>query len=185
MDFLFEPWPWYFSGPLIGVAAAALLYFSNKNLGLSSSFRHICAMGAGKNVPYLNYNWKEQSWNLVFVAGIAVGAWASTLIFGAAETSSLAESTRETLASYKLASPEGLAPREIFSWENLFSVSGVVFIILGGFLVGFGTRYAEGCTSGHAIMGLATLQWQSLLAVVFFFVGGLLATHFIIPTILG
>jgi hypothetical protein len=185
MDFILQPWPWYFSGILIGLSVAALLYFSNKNLGVSSSFKHVCAMGSSNKVSYLNYNWKKELWNLIFIGGIIAGAVLSSLIFGDAQTSEISLATQDVLKSYEINTSSGLLPQELFTWENLFSISGLVFIVLGGFFVGFGTRYAEGCTSGHAIMGLASLQWPSLLAVIFFFVGGLISTYFIIPAILG
>ena len=76
-------------------------------------------------------------------------------------------------------------PIEIFNLSNLLSLDGFLFIILGGFLVGFGTRYANGCTSGHAIMGMSLLSIGSLMAVIGFFIGGLLITHFILPLILS
>jgi uncharacterized membrane protein YedE/YeeE len=57
-------------------------------------------------------------------------------------------------------------------------------IVVGGFLVGFGTRYAGGCTSGHAIMGLSNLQWPSLVATISFMVGGFIMANLILPFIL-
>lgn len=185
LEWLNQAWPWYFSGSLIGITAALLLVFANKNMGVSSSFRHVCSMAASSKVPYLNYDWKKEKWNLVFVLGIVAGAYLSTHLFGDASTSELSQNTKDVLASYNIKSQDGLLPKEIFTWEHLLSLKGFVFVVLGGFLVGFGTRYAEGCTSGHAIMGLATLQRSSLIAVIFFFVGGIISTYLIIPWILG
>jgi len=77
----------------------------------------------------------------------------------------------------------GLMPSDLFSIETLFSIKGLIFFVLGGFLVGFGTRYAGGCTSGHAIMGLSNLQWPSLIATCCFMVGGFAMTHLVLPLI--
>jgi len=76
---------------------------------------------------------------------------------------------------------EALLPPELFATENLGSLKNLGLLIIAGFLVGFGTRYAGGCTSGHAITGLSNLQIPSLIAVIGFFIGGLLMTHFILP----
>jgi hypothetical protein len=78
----------------------------------------------------------------------------------------------------------GLAPRELFHWGALGTAEGFVLLVLGGFAVGFGTAYAGGCTSGHAITGLADRQPASLVAVLGFFAGGLLATWVILPALL-
>ena len=75
----------------------------------------------------------------------------------------------------------GLLPADLFSWEYVFTLKGLIFYVLGGFLVGFGTRYAGGCTSGHSIFGLATLQWPSLVATIGFMAGGFLVTHIGLP----
>ena len=72
---------------------------------------------------------------------------------------------------------------QIFNLDFLFSVKGILVLVVGGFMIGFGSRYAGGCTSGHAIMGISSLQWPSLVTVIFFFMGGLLMTHFILPLI--
>lgn len=76
-------------------------------------------------------------------------------------------------------------PTEIFNTENLSNPFILGILLLGGFLVGFGARYAGGCTSGHAISGLSNLQVPSLIAVVGFFVGGLVMIHLLYPFIFG
>jgi uncharacterized membrane protein YedE/YeeE len=180
MKFILEPWPWYIAGPLIGLLVPTLLLLG-KQLGVSSSFRHACAATLPSNIPFLNYNWKEHSWNLVFVLGIILGGYLGSELLSSSDTISLSEDTKNTSASMNISSEGGYIPEQLFGWEFFTSLKGFLFIVMGGFVIGFGTRYAGGCTSGHAIMGLSNLQLPSLIAVVFFFVGGLAMTHFILP----
>ncbi len=90
----------------------------------------------------------------------------------------------QTVSEFQLEESKGLAPAKFSSKEFLLSWPGLVMMIGGGFLIGFGSRYAGGCTSGHAIMGLSNLQLASLLSVVGFFIGGLIMVHFLLPLIL-
>ena len=157
MEWIWQPWPWYISGPLIGLVVPALLLLSGKNFGVSTSFQHIGSMcSPGATLPYLTgYDWRGNQWRLVFVLGIILGAF-----FGA------------TLLSD---TPIQFFPDHYYSW------GGAIALLFGGLLVGFGARYAGGCTSGHGIMGLANLRWVSLAATISFFIGGLLMTHVILP----
>lgn len=180
MKFILEPWPWYIAGPLIGLLVPTLLLLG-KQLGVSSSFRHACAATLPANIPFLNYNWKEHSWNFVFVLGIILGGYLGSEFLSTSYSIHLSESTKNTLASMNISSEGGYIPEQLFGWEFFTSLKGFLFIVMGGFVIGFGTRYAGGCTSGHAIMGLSNLQVPSLIAVVFFFVGGLVMTHLILP----
>lgn len=180
MDLLMQPWPWYVAGPLIGLMVPLLLILANKSFGISSSLRHICAACIPVKSEFFNYDWKAESWNLFFVAGILIGGF----IAGFFMDESRIIVSEETVASLRALGVEdvtGMLPDSIFSWQNLITWQGFVFIVAGGFLVGFGTRYAGGCTSGHGIMGLSSLQWPSLVAVVGFFVGGLIMTHLLLP----
>ncbi len=151
IEAILNPWPWYVSGPLIGLTVPLLLLVGGKNLGISSSFRHICAaVLPGTKLKYLReYDWRKESWNLFFVAGLALGGFAATRLLSAKVTP--------------------LLPPEIHTFAGALQLLG------GGFLVGFGTRYAMGCTSGHSIMGLSNLQKASLVATLAFFAGGLTA----------
>lgn len=183
MDLLMQPWPWYVAGPLIGLMVPLLLILANKSFGISSSLRHICAACIPVKSEFFNYDWKAESWNLFFVAGILIGGF----IAGFFMDESRIIVSEETVASLRALGVEdvtGMLPDSIFSWQNLITWQGFVFIVAGGFLVGFGTRYAGGCTSGHGIMGLSSLQWPSLVAVVGFFVGGLIMTHLLLPFLL-
>ncbi len=182
LEFLRQPWPWYVAGPLIGLMVPALLLLGNKVLGISSSLRHVCAIVAPADIKFLHYNWRAEIWNLVFVLGIALGGFAGYRLLGHPDHVAVSAATvRDLRQQLHLTDFRGLLPRELFDLRNLAHWKGWVFMGLGGFLVGFGTRYAGGCTSGHAISGLANLQWPSLVAVIGFFAGGLLMTWVIFP----
>ncbi len=182
-EFLSQPWPWYVAGPLIGLMIPVLLLSGNKQLGVSSSLRHTCAACVPANVEFLKYDWKKEAWNLFFVAGIVAGGYVGAAFLSNPETVALSPQTSAALQAYGITAQSGLVPAEIFNWHNLLTPQGFLLIVLGGFLVGFGARYAGGCTSGHAIMGLSSLQWPSLVAVMAFFAGGLFVTHLVFPVL--
>jgi uncharacterized protein len=175
------PWPWYVTGPVIGLFVPALLIVGNRVFGVSSSLRHMCSAVFPAKLDYFRYDWKRTgSWNLLFVAGILVGGSLASH-WGGSQNVAISEQTRLALTKLGIHDFSGLAPREVFAWSALLTLRGFVSVTVGGFLVGFGTAYAGGCTSGHAISGLADLQLSSLIAVLGFFAGGLIATHFILP----
>ena len=189
IDFFWElaqrPWPWWVAGPLIGLTVPVLLLAGNKALGISSSLRHICAACIPGDVSFFQYDWKKESWNLFFAAGIILGGWIAVRFLSGNDPVVLSPATVATLRQEGLHDlSSGLLPAEIFSWRGLATVRGLVFIVVGGFLVGFGTRYAGGCTSGHSIMGISTLQWPSLVATICFMAGGFLMTWLILPFLL-
>jgi hypothetical protein len=185
LDWISQPWPWYVAGPLIALVMFSMLFFG-KSFGLSANLRTMCSiLGAGKSCEFFDFDWKTQTWNLVFAAGLVLGGLISYLYLGYEPAANISETTISELKGFGIESPgETVVPLEIFNWENLLSVQGFIFMVVGGFLVGFGTRYAGGCTSGHAISGLSDLQPASLLAVIGFFIGGLLMTYFILPHLL-
>lgn len=185
LDLIRQPWPWYVAGPLIGLTVPALLLIGNKHFGISSSLRHICAACIPANLPYFKYEWKREAWNLFFVAGILLGGFIATHVLSDPKPVVISENTIEDLESLNIIVDHQLMPGSIFSTKNLFTTTGLIFFVVGGFLVGFGTRYAGGCTSGHSIMGLSTLQWPSLVATCCFMLGGLIMVHFIFPWIMS
>lgn len=184
IELLSQPWAWYVAGPLIGLIVPLLLIIGNKSFGISSSMRHICAACVPANVKFFKYDWKKEAWNLYFVAGLFLGALLVTLFFLNLSPISIHPSLAEELAQYGITDLSNLVPKQLFSWENVLTLKGFLMMIVGGFLVGFGARYAGGCTSGHAIMGLSTLQLPSLIATISFMVGGFLMANFILPLIL-
>ena len=185
-QFLSQPWPWYVAGPLIGLVVPFVYWYGGKKWGVSSSLRHICAATLPAGIEYFRYDWwGKGAWHLAMVAGMILGGTLATTVLNSPETAiALAESTRTDLLALGLTDLEGLVPREVFNWSALLGLPGLLLIGGGGFLVGFGARYANGCTSGHAISGLANLQRSSLVVVIGFFVGGLTSTYFLLPLIL-
>jgi uncharacterized protein len=183
LHFLKEPWPWYISGPIIGLMVPLLLVFGNKNFGISSSLRHICAMCTPINIKYFNYDWKSEKWNLFFVGGIVIGGFLASQFMIDQNYFGISAETIDSLKALGVGNYDLFLPQDIFNWANVFSIQGLIFMVFGGFLVGFGTRYANGCTSGHSISGLSNLQFGSLIATISFFIGGLIMTHFILPYI--
>lgn len=223
MEIMKQSWPWYVTGPLIGLMVPFLLIFGNKMFGISSSLRHICAACIPSKIPYFNYDWKKEMWNVVFALGIVAGAFVAAQYMSylpmAAEADAytitqpqkhnfskeghdmgsfhpymwrddmvypaISENARVMFMSMGLNSTYyHPAPVEIFSWEKVFTPPGLFFMLLGGFLVGFGTRYANGCTSGHSIMGLSQFSPASLVATIGFFAGGIICSWFIVPYLL-
>ena len=181
IDFLMDPWPWYVAGPLIGLTVPLLLIFGNKAFGISKSFKHICAAVLPLNLNFFKYDWKAETWNLLFVVGVLFGAFLASRYLYSGEPVQISDATLRDLRELNLTDFNGLVPAEIFSWDQLLTTRGFIFMVVGGFLVGFGTRYAGGCTSGHSITGLANLQWPSLVATVGFFIGGLITTYLLLP----
>lgn len=179
-----QPWPWYIAGPLIGLTVPILLLIGNKSFGISSSLRHICAACIPANIPFFKYEWKKEVWNLFFVIGILMGGFLGVQLLSNPLPMVVAPTLAADLSNYGITDYTGLVPSELFNWTALFTLKGFFMIVVGGFLVGFGTRYAGGCTSGHAIMGLSTLQLPSLIATCCFMAGGFLMANLILPYIL-
>lgn len=185
LEFLRQPWPWYIAGPLIGLTVPALLIMGNKPFGISSSLRHICASCMPAKIPFFLYDWKKEAWNLIFVFGIFWGGLLSQSLLANPEPVQVDPKLAEELSHYGISNYQNLVPLDLMNWENLMSLKGFFLLVVGGFLVGFGTRYAGGCTSGHSIMGLSNLQWPSLVATICFMIGGIIMANFILPFILS
>lgn len=184
MSILTQLWPWYISGPLIGLMVPALLIMGNKSFGISSSLRHICAACMPTNIKFFQYDWKAESWNLIFAFGIILGGLIGGYFFENPEPIKISESTVQDLQAMGINNHEGFVPEEVFNFQSLLTLKGFLLMVIGGFFVGFGTRYAGGCTSGHSIMGISNLQLPSLIATVCFFIGGLVMTWLILPYII-
>jgi uncharacterized membrane protein YedE/YeeE len=184
-ELLRQPWHWSVAGLLIGLTVPILLIIGNKQFGISSSLRHICAACFPANISFFKYNWRKEVWNLFFVAGVLIGGYIATQFLSNPEPIKIAAETKAELQNQGIQDFQGLMPTDLFSFQSLATLRGVIFIVIGGFLVGFGTRYAGGCTSGHAIMGLSNLQWPSLVATICFMVGGFLMTWLGLPFLLS
>lgn len=183
LEIIKQPWHWAIAGVLIGLTVPVLLLIGNKSFGISSSLRHICAACMPAGIKFFKYDWKKEIWNLFFVAGILLGGIFATQFLSNPNEIVINENTINDLKALGVSNFSSLMPTDIFSFENLFTLKGLIFFVFGGFLVGFGTRYAGGCTSGHAIMGLSNLQIPSLIATISFMAGGFLMTHFGLPII--
>jgi len=186
IDALAGSWPWYVAGPMIGLFVPLLLVLTGKAFGVSSSLKHACAATVPGKAEYFSYDWKASGlWNLIFVAGILLGGIVAVQFLGGGGPTGISTATKADLRGLGLSDFSGLVPPTLFSWSSLATLPGLIAVVLGGFLVGFGARYAGGCTSGHAITGMATLQLPSLIAVVGFFIGGLFTTYVLFPLMLG
>lgn len=176
-----QPWPWYVGGPIIAIVMLLLIY-AGKSFGFSSNFRNICAaFGAGKSCDFFAFDWKAQKWNLLFLLGAVLGGYIGANLLSNHQIPAISNETITALQQLGFDSAgQAYSPPELF--ENL-SVKNILILFIGGLFVGFGTRYAGGCTSGHAISGLSDLQLPSLLAVIGFFIGGLLMSYIFFPII--
>lgn len=190
LELLQQPWHWAFSGFMISLTMFILLFWG-KSFGMSATMRAMCAAGgAGKKISFFDFDWKAQSWNLLFALGAVLGGYIASTYLASPAPVNISPATIAHLQSWGIAYPNtiqegtGYLPLDLFNFETLFSLKGLILFVGGGFLVGFGARYAGGCTSGHAISGLSNLQIPSLIAVIGFFIGGLLMTQFLLPLIL-
>jgi len=187
MNWIYTPWPWYIAGPLIGLTVPALYLVGNKSFGISSTLRHICAACIPNKILFFQYDWKKESWNLVFVLGITLGGFiASTWLRSSTTPLDINPLLIEKLSNaYQINSFSNLLPSEIFGIQHIGELRTWLFSLIGGLFVGFGTRYAGGCTSGHSITGLATLQMTSLIATICFMIGGIFSSWVIVPFLLS
>jgi uncharacterized membrane protein YedE/YeeE len=169
IETLSKPWPWWAAGAIIGLIVPALLILGNKHFGLSANLRHACAACFPANIKFFKYEWRKEVWNFLLANP---------------EPVQVAPALAEEIKAYGITDFSSMIPTQLISWESLFTLRGFIMLVFGGFLVGFGSRYAGGCTSGHAIMGLSDLQWPSLIATIFFMVGGFIMANLILPYIM-
>ncbi|MEM7104032.1 MAG: YeeE/YedE thiosulfate transporter family protein [Bacteroidota bacterium] len=183
MELISQFWPWYVAGPLIALVMM-LMILLGRRFGISTSLEALCTIGgAGKRFEYFNKDWKANDWLLVFIVGTMIGGTIATYVFPNPDPIQISAATIADLKAMGVELDKNLAPAQVFSWDNLLTVKGLIIMVGGGFLIGFGTRYAGGCTSGHAISGLSNLQIPSLVAVIGFFIGGLFSTFVLLPLI--
>src|SRR5689334_20887710 len=119
MELLYKPWPWYVAGAVIGLTVPALLLLGNKRLGISSTLRHICAACYPAKLPLFNYDWKKESWNLFFAAGILIGGFLGGKLFANPEPVAVSSATQDYFTSIGIDTAEGLMPKEFFNWDEL------------------------------------------------------------------
>jgi uncharacterized protein len=179
---LLGPWPWYVSGPLIALVMTTLI-FLGRNFGMSSNLRTLCAIsGAGKCADFFRFRWRDQLWNLVFAAGAMAGGWLMQQWGSTAASVTLNPQVTSQLTQLGVDVTDGWGPQMLFGTSQAWpGMAGLATLIVGGFLIGFGSRWAGGCTSGHAISGLSDRQRGSLIAVIGFFIGGVVMTWWVFP----
>ena len=184
MEIILQPWPWYVSGPLIALIMF-LLIFMGKQFGMSSNLRTMCTLcGADKSAGFFDFNWRAQRWNLIVVLGAVIGGFIAINFLTEDPTVAINPETVSHLNDLGFESAgKAYLPEELYSLEALTSFKSLSILIIGGFMIGFGARWAGGCTSGHAISGLSNLQLPSLIAVIGFFIGGLVMIHLLFPLI--
>ena len=182
MNVIFQTWPWYISGFLIGMVMLMLIYFG-KNFGMSSNLQSLCSMtGLGKRISYFDMDWKANRWNFLVVLGAMAGGFVAVHFMSDPSNVAINPKTIAQLSQMGIEAPNGqLMPKALFGEQIWQSPKSILILLGGGILIGFGTRYAGGCTSGHAISGLSNLQLPSLKAVIGFFIGGLIMAHFLLP----
>ncbi|MGN6618284.1 MAG: YeeE/YedE family protein [Ilyomonas sp.] len=184
IELIRQPWPWYVAGPIIGLIVPALLILGNKHFGISANFRHACAACFPADIKFFKYNWKKEIWNFFFIGGILVGAIIAVKLLNNPAPIQVNQKLVTELSTYGINDYSNMVPKQLFSFESLFTLRGFVMLVFGGFLVGFGSRYAGGCTSGHAIMGLSDLQVPSLIATISFMIGGFIMANLLLPFIM-
>ena len=183
IEIIKQPWHWAIAGTLIGLTVPTLLIVGNKKFGISSSLRHLCAICMPAKIPFFNYEWKKEIWNLFFVVGVVLGGFIATQFLTNPNDIVVAEATKSVLSTYGITDYSSVLPAQLFNTSNILTLKGLFFFVIGGFFVGFGTRYAGGCTSGHSIMGLSNLQVPSLIATCCFMIGGFFSANVIVPLI--
>lgn len=185
LELIKHPWHWSIAGIFVGITVPLLLILGNKNFGISANLRHVCAACFPGDISFFKYNWRKEIWNLFFAVGIILGGFIAATSLHDPEQVKVAPELAASLAEKGINDYSELVPVQLFNWENLLSLKGLLFMVVGGFLVGFGSRYAGGCTSGHAISGLANLQLPSLVATICFMVGGFISANLIVPFLLN
>ena len=184
-ELLKQPWSWYAAGAIIGLIVPALLILGNKHFGISATLRHACAACFPANIKFFKYEWKKEIWNFFFIGGILAGAVIAVTLLSNPVPIQVNPKLVAELSGYGINDYSGMVPKQLFSFASLLTLRGFIMLVGGGFLVGFGSRYAGGCTSGHSIMGLSDLQVPSLIATISFMVGGVIMANLILPLILN
>jgi uncharacterized membrane protein YedE/YeeE len=182
LEIIQKPWPWYISGPLIALVMFLLLK-QGKDFGMSNNLRTMCSIaGAGKTSSFFRFDWKSQIWNLLVVLGSIIGGFIAHFYLSDGNAPNINSKTIADLQSLGIIDNlKGYMPERLFLFDG--SLFQFLILSIGGLLIGFGTRYAGGCSSGHAISGLSNFQLPSLIAVIGFFIGGIIMIQFIFPLI--
>jgi hypothetical protein len=160
-----EPLAWYIAGPLLGLMVPLLLILKEKQFGISSSYRYLLSFLPSK-ISYFNYDRRADQWQLFFALGLIFSGFAAIQFFGFSD-----------------AMVELPSKKYEIQYTEIFDISNALQFFVGGILVGFGARYANGCTAGHCIMGVSQFALSSIIATICFFIGGLIGSFFVVPGI--
>ncbi len=185
VEILQKPWHWSLAGVMIALILFLLTYLG-RSFGVSASFKTICnAFGLGKKYEYFDFDIKNDFWQIAFLLGVLLGGLISVTILYNPEPAKISQATIDHLATdfgWNYPQGDGYLPVDVF---NIYNWKAIVIALVGGAFVGFGARYGNGCTSGHAITGLSHMRLPSLITVIGFFIGGLIMTWLIMPFIFG
>lgn len=159
------PIHWALAGAGIAAITLVLMFVLNRRLGLSSGFEDLCSLALP--FPYFRREGllATRPWRLPFVIGLLVGGVLSAVLAGGWQPLWDAGRLDEAFA--------------------LSHTGKVIWMFAGGLCIGFGTRLAGGCTSGHGVFGLANLEWPSLVAVLSFMATGIIVSHLIFRVLAG
>jgi uncharacterized membrane protein YedE/YeeE len=151
------PIHWALAGGAIAAVTLCLLYFRNRRLGISGGLDDVCSLVLSR--PYFAQESVRTSrqWRFPFLVGLVLGGFLSALLGG------------RWAPTWELG---------MFDQAIGFGPHGkVAWMFAGGVLIGFGTRLANGCTSGHGIFGISNVEVPSLVATLTFMAGGIMTTQ--------
>lgn len=154
-----SPWHWAAGGAVISAVTLTLLFVGNRRLGVSTGFENVCSLVV--QAPYFQRDSLRgtNSWRLPLLGGLVIGGFLSAVLGGGWEP------------FWDL----GMFDAEI-GWGN---GGKLIWMFGGGLLIGFGTRLAGGCTSGHGIFGMSNLELPSIISTVSFMAAGAVTTNLI------
>ena len=158
-----EPLSWYIAGPLLGLMVPLLLVLKEKQFGISSSYHYILSL-LPTRISYFNYDRRQDQWQVFFAIGLILSGFVAIQFFGFSDAFVVLPMKKYTVQA-----------------SNIYQLNNAVEFFIGGILVGFGARYANGCTAGHCIMGCSQFALSSILATICFFIGGLIGSYFVVP----
>ena len=131
-EIITQTWAWWFSGTMIALIMFFLLYFG-QSFGFSSNLRTICAAaGLGKKTPFFKFNWKSQTWNLVFLVGAILGGFIAKQFLSTDSPLNISQATITDLGKLGIAAPASLQPAELFGLEAILSLKGFLLLAMGG-----------------------------------------------------
>ncbi len=103
--------------------------------------------GADEKANFFDFNWRAQKWNLTVIVGAAIGGFIAMNFLTEDPAVAINPETVSILQGLGFQSAgEAYLPDELFCLEALTDWKALPILIIGGFLLGFGARWAGGCT---------------------------------------